>query len=194
MSLKHAQNPVIQALLQRRSTPAKALTAPSPSEEELQLAIECGTTAPDHGALRPWRVRILQDEQRELLADAFGRAFTRLNPDASEQAIETARSKALRAPTIIAVASETRHDVPKVPAFEQVASTAVFIEHIQLALNAMDYGCVWVTGPLSQTKEVKDALGFADSVDVVGLIQVGTPSVMPPPRKAVELASILVNK
>ena len=46
-------------LLNRRSRPAKTLTGPAPSKEELTLILEAGTRVPDHGKLEPWRLKVL---------------------------------------------------------------------------------------------------------------------------------------
>ena len=46
-------------LLNRRSRPAKTLTGPAPSKDELNLILEAGTRVPDHGKLEPWRLKVL---------------------------------------------------------------------------------------------------------------------------------------
>lgn len=53
-------NEAINYLLNRNSM--KMVTAPAPSDEELALILQTAMSAPDHGALRPWRFKIIRGE------------------------------------------------------------------------------------------------------------------------------------
>ena len=45
----------LEFLLTRRSRPAKTLTTPVPSREELRPILTAAARSPDHGKLAPWR-------------------------------------------------------------------------------------------------------------------------------------------
>ena len=57
-------------LLNRRSRPAKTLTGPAPSKDELNLILEAGTRVPDHGKLEPWRLKVLTKPTLDKIANA----------------------------------------------------------------------------------------------------------------------------
>ena len=68
----------IEALLQRRS--AKALTAPAPDEDALDLILASAAAAPDHGRLRPWRFIVIQGEGLSRFADLLADHLRRMYP------------------------------------------------------------------------------------------------------------------
>lgn len=58
---EHAVNPALHALNTRRSM--KLLRAPAPKPDELAQILQAAMSAPDHGALRPWRFVKIQARQ-----------------------------------------------------------------------------------------------------------------------------------
>ena len=50
----------LEFLLTRRSRPAKTLTAPAPSREELLPLLTAAARTPDHGKLEPWRFIVVE--------------------------------------------------------------------------------------------------------------------------------------
>ena len=55
-----AQNPAaLDFLLNRRSRPAKTLTAPVPDRATLETLLTAAARTPDHGKLEPWRFIVL---------------------------------------------------------------------------------------------------------------------------------------
>ena len=53
----------------RRSRPAKTLTTPVPTNEELAPLLEAALRTPDHGKLEPWRLIVLEKPAMARLAD-----------------------------------------------------------------------------------------------------------------------------
>ena len=56
---------------ERRSVAVKRLGPPAPSDAELEQILRSALAAPDHGALRPWRIVICAPQSRERLAELF---------------------------------------------------------------------------------------------------------------------------
>ncbi|NNN19920.1 MAG: nitroreductase, partial [Acidimicrobiaceae bacterium] len=52
--------PILSAILNRRSV--SRLGEPGPSREQLETIIKAGTSAPDHGHLRPWKFIVFQGD------------------------------------------------------------------------------------------------------------------------------------
>ena len=56
---------------------------------------------------------------------------------------------------MVIILINTYKEHPKVPSVEQKLSTATAAQNIMLALNAMDYSCIWRTGKLAFNKEIE---------------------------------------
>jgi nitroreductase len=167
---------ILNFLQSRRSMSAKHLGQPVPNEEQLAEIFQAAVTAPDHGSLRPWRFIVIEGEARKKLGDAFAEATRRREPDASEEAIENARSKPLRSPMIIAVCAIIRQDNPKVPVVEQVVSAGIAAHNIIMGLNAMNFGSILLTGANAYDPMVKQELGLEEKDSIVGFVYTGTPT------------------
>ena len=77
-------------LLNRRSRPAKTLTGPVPSKDELTVILEAGTRVPYHGKLEPWRLKVLEKPALEKIAVAAKKYCDSINCD------ETVTAKAMK--------------------------------------------------------------------------------------------------
>ncbi len=157
----------ITALHTRKASPK--LVEPAPSEEELKQIYQAALRAPDHAMLRPWRYLVVKGEARNKLGELFVEA---IHPDTEEK-----RTKLLNAPLrapmiIIAVATITEH--PKVPAVEQIASSAAAVQNMSLAAHALGYASIWRTGAVAFSNAVKEKLGLNHSDEIVGLLYLGS--------------------
>ncbi len=54
----------MEALLSRRSVPALQLSEPGPTAKQIATAIDAALCAPDHGALKPLRMVLIQVPRR----------------------------------------------------------------------------------------------------------------------------------
>jgi nitroreductase len=166
-------------LLKTRASNGK-LTEPAPDADTLRLALEAVAHAPDHAALRPWRVRFIRGAARERFGELMAAAARRENPNASQDELDKTRSKALRAPLLIIVGAVVR-DHPKVPALEQVLAAGAAAHAILLTLHARGYAAIWRTGTPAYDTEVKRAFGLRPKDALVGIIYAGTAKTSAPP-------------
>ena len=152
---------------------AGRLTDPGPNKQQIERLLRAASHAPDHGRLSPWRFAVMQDAGRGILANAMADLLLRRHPDASADMLASEKAKAQRAPTIIAVAA---HPTPghKVPEVEQVVAVGAAIQNLLLAAQALGFGTMWKTGAPAYDAEVKQALGFATTDQVVGFVYLGT--------------------
>ncbi len=58
----------LEFLLNRRSRPAKTLTGPVPTRDELMPILQSAARSPDHGKLEPWRLIVLEHAALQGLA------------------------------------------------------------------------------------------------------------------------------
>jgi nitroreductase len=154
-----------------RTSPLK-LTAPGPSAAHIEQIIRAGTRAPDHGRLRPWRFAVFEGAAREKLGDAMANCLRARIPNAPQEQLDAARSKAMRAPTIIAVGAKINKG--KIPEIEQVSAVSAAVQNMLLAAHALGYGAMWKTGAVAYDPAVKAMLGLAPEDHIVALVYLGT--------------------
>ncbi|MEM7207472.1 MAG: nitroreductase [Pseudomonadota bacterium] len=170
----------LDLLHRRTSIPAKFLREPAPAGEELDAIFKAAVTAPDHGALRPWRFLVVEGDARKKLGDVFAEAIVKRDADTPPDQIERQRDKPMRSPLLVVVVATIEPNIAKVPESEQLLSAGAAAQHMQLAAQAMGYGSVWVTGPNATDATVRAALGVQNHDEIVGFLHFGTPSIGPP--------------
>ena len=157
----------LTALHTRKASPK--LVEPLPTDDELTLIYQAALRAPDHGMLRPWRFLLVKGQARNKLGELFVEA---MQPDTEEKKNKLLKAP-LRAPMIIiAVSTITEH--PKVPAIEQISSTAAAVQNMSIAAHALGYASIWRTGAVAFSDEVKRGLDLSASDEIVGFLYLGS--------------------
>lgn len=160
-------------LLAMRASNGK-LGEPAPDDATLHAILEAALRAPDHAALRPWRIFVVRGRAREKLGEIFAEI-----EDGDEEKRERARRKPLRAPLILIVAA-TPKESPKAPEVEQVLSAGAVAHGILLGLQARGFAGMWRTGAPAYDARMKKALGLGERDHIVGFVYAGTPAVEAP--------------
>jgi nitroreductase len=172
----------LELLLSRQS--ANLLQEPAPEGAELDLILDAGLRAPDHGRLRPWRFVLIRGEQRLAWADRVAEIIVARDPANGQMMSERYRAWVWRTPLIIAVGAEVRagHSIPEA---EQMLSAGAAAMNMLNAVHMLGYGAMWVTGLNSYDPKVNKLLGFEAPSRLVGFLAVGTPK--PAPKNAPKL-------
>lgn len=173
-------------LLSTRASNGK-LGEPAPDAETLNEILDAALRAPDHGALRPWKILVLRGEARARLGDLFRERLARIDPDASEEQLSRAARKPLRAPLVLVVAATPREH-PMAPEIEQILSAGAVAHGILYGLHARGYAGLWRTGGPAYDPEIKEALGLRREDHIVAFLHAGTATAPAPemPRPAAE--------
>lgn len=182
---------LIHTLKSRRSTGVGYLTDPAPSDAELNELLTPAMSAPDHGAIRPWRFKIIRGESRHHLGRLFETARRVDKPDATEDELETLRQKPLRAPLVIAICAEIMEGHPKVPPVEQIIAAGCATQNILLAIHASPYAGVLLTGWMAHHDLVKEGLGLASKDVIIGFLHLGSQKEEPRIKKRADVATYL---
>jgi nitroreductase len=161
-------------LLGRRSVAVKRLGLPAPSEDELRQILTAALAAPDHGALRPWRLILCTAESRERLAQLFVAAKLSLNPAATELELTREREKALRPPVLVVLVAAPKPGVVQIPEVEQIASAGAALQSILLATHGLGYGAIMLSGSRCAAENVRAALRVEAGESILGFISIGT--------------------
>jgi nitroreductase len=151
----------------------RSSTAPildeAPEEEELAALVSLAAHAPDHAALRPWRLSVIRGSDRHRLGEALVVGFG--DEVGSAAAVKTA-AKALRAPLLLGVVLEpVEHR--KVPEWEQLAATVAMVTTLQLLLFEAGWTAMWRTGPATELAPVRELMGVTDGQRILGWLYIG---------------------
>ncbi|MBP5979055.1 MAG: nitroreductase family protein [Halomonas sp.] len=160
-------------LLHERSSMGK-LIEPAPTAEQMDAIYQAALRAPDHKELRPWRFIEFTGEGRTRLGELFAEAEFQEDPSASDDTLNSARKKPLRAPMIIAVIAKVTPELPKVPKMEQVISAGCAAHGILLAAHAQELGAMWRSGKYAFDPVVRKGLSLEEDDEVVAFIYLGS--------------------
>lgn len=166
----------LHAIASRRSV--KFLRAPAPKPDELEQILQAAMSAPDHGALRPWRFVVIQGEAIAKLADVALNAVHRSgDPRMTPEKEKSVRDWMAAVPLFVAVAQKIAHGNAKIPEAEQLLATGCATMNILNAVHMLGYGAFWSTGIGTYVEDVQAALGL-DSLDYrfLGFLAIGTPT------------------
>ena len=170
------------------------LDAPAPTRAQIQEAIECAATAPDHKKLRPWRFIVTEgDARHELglaLLEAAQAKAVQDGEELTEKTIKKTRNMPLRAPLIITVVTQMQAH-KKVPPFEQMLSTGAAVQNLILALKAQGYSTVWRTGLLCNEPAVKAYFDVGPDDYVTAFVYTGTSPKDEPKRKPIDIEPLV---
>ena len=178
----------LEFLLTRRSRPAKTLSGPAPSPEQLKPILTAAARTPDHGKLEPWRFIVLEPAALTRLGATARQRASELSLDAEK--IDKIGTMFETAPLSVAVIASPKPS-EKIPEIEQTLSAgAVCLAFLNAAL-ASGWGANWLTGWTAMDRPfLTEALGLAPQEYVAGFIHIGTETSKPPERPRPDLDAI----
>jgi nitroreductase len=171
----HTSPHPLASLLSRQST--GALEDPAPQGADLDLILDAGLRAPDHGRLRPWRFVLIRGDARMALSDCLAAAAR--NRQAPQAQIDRIRAWPLRTPLLIGLGAQIRAD-HSIPEIEQLLSAGASAMNMLNALHMLGYAGMWVTGANTYDPKVNTALGFRAPSRLIGFLAVGTAKALSP--------------
>lgn len=172
----------LQLLMSRRST--KLVRGPGPSDEELARILQAGMSAPDHGALRPWRYVVIRGEAVGRLADMAIAAVKRTgDPRMTPEKEKNNRAWLAQVPLVLGVAQKSFFD-GKIPEHEQMLAVGASVMNVLNAVHMLGYAAFWSTGLGTNVPDVQEALGF-DPLEYrfLGFVAIGALAADLPPMQ-----------
>ncbi|MBS0565610.1 MAG: nitroreductase [Proteobacteria bacterium] len=183
------QPEVLEFLLTRRSRPARTLTAPVPTRDELGPILTAAARVPDHGKLEPWRFVVLERPalvRLAALAEERGRALGLGDERRMKGVAQFADS--FLAIAVVKCARSTE----KIAETEQLLSAGAVCISLLNAAQAAGWGGNWLTGWAVEDEAFRrEGLGLQPGEWVAGLIHLGTEGAVPPERPRPDLARIV---
>ena len=171
---------VLDFLHTRRSRPAKTLTAPAPTRDELLPLLTAAARTPDHGKLEPWRFLVIESGAMPRLAQAAEAQARAAGLD--ETSIAKARGQFDQGLLAVAVI-EVQKPSEKVPPVEQTYSAGAVCLALLNAALASGWGANWLSGFAAHNRPfLRETLGLADHESLAGFIHIATETNPPPER------------
>lgn len=179
--MPEANPAALEFLLSRRSRPAKTLTTPVPTQEELAPILQAGLRAPDHGKLEPWRLIVIEGrEVMDRLAELAQARGDALGLD--DEKVGKGRSQ-FDMGNLAVVVVESPVIAEKVPEIEQSYSAGAVCLQLLNAALASGWGANWLSGwPSHDRAFLSEGLKLSPHEKVAGIIHIGTEKAAPPER------------
>ncbi|MDX1780925.1 MAG: nitroreductase family protein [Thalassovita sp.] len=178
----------LEFLLSRRSRPAKTLTTPVPTKDELTPILTAAARTPDHGKLEPWRFIVLEKPALDRLAGIAQTRGEALGLD--EDRIAKGVNQFATGNFAVAVIEIIKPN-EKVPALELTYSAGAACLALLNAALASGWGANWLSGwPSHDRGFMQQALNLAEDERIAGFIHIGTETATPPERPRPDLDKI----
>ena len=179
---------VMDFLLSRRSRPAKTLTTPVPSREDLAPILTAAARSPDHGKLEPWRFIVLERAALKRLAEVVEARGKSLGCDEAD--VSKARVQFQSAHLAVAVI-EVQKPSEKIPPIEQTYAVGGVCLALLNAALASGWGANWLSGwPSHDRGFLETGLALDNDERVAGFIHIGTETSQPPERPRPDVEAI----
>ena len=175
---------VIKFLQSRRSITAKNMICNEVNEDDLEDILSCGVRVPDHGALNPWELIVINGNAKLRLGnDILAKEYHLNNPEASEDDINFERSRLCRASVVIAVLFKPVSH-PKIPFWEMQLSSGAVCSNLLIAAQSLGYAAQWLTEWYAYNNSMIKELGGNPSTDkIAGFIYIGDAEKTPIERR-----------
>jgi len=179
---------VSDAIAQRRSI--KKFHDRAVTREEIERLLDAAVLAPNHHLTQPWRFYVLGAESRRRYGLALGERKARKLPDAdaANAVREKTAAEHQALPALIAVAM-VLHESPETRE-EDYAAVMQAISNIMLAAVERGLGTHLRTGAVMEDPAARAAVGVREGERIVGLLSIGVPAEMPPPKSRQGAAAV----
>ena len=168
----------------RRSVMARKMSSDPIDKDDLNTIIEAGLRVPDHGALSPWKLIVIQgDSLKHIDNSVILSEFIRLNPAADKKFQENESKRLQRAGAVIAVLS-TPSEHPSIPQWEMQLSSGAVCMNLLACAQSMNYATQWLTEWYAYNDKMLSFLGGIVNRDKIsGFIYIGHKLEEPSERK-----------
>ena len=175
---------VIKFLQSRRSITAKNMICNKVNEDDLDDILSCGIRVPDHGALNPWELIVINGNAKLRLGnDILAKEYHLNNPEASVDDINFERSRLCRASVVIAVLFKPVSH-PKIPFWEMQLSSGAVCSNLLIAAQSLGYAAQWLTEWYAYNNSmIKELGGNPDTDKIAGFIYIGDKDKTPIERR-----------
>ncbi len=140
----------------------------------VEALIELSTWAPNHHLTQPWLYSVVSGPARATMGEVTAE-FLHSGGMTDEAKLEKTRTKYLRAPVLVMIASRSRDSASDSTRIEDRDAVASAVQTLLVAASSLGLSSYWGTGAICYAPAVKGFCGFPDDADVVAAIYLGWP-------------------
>ena len=178
--------------LKRRSVLAKKIQNHPISEDDLNIILNAGIRVPDHGALNPWKIKVIKGNKlKQVDEGVIFSEFIKENPDASPESKLLESKRLQRASVVLAVLS-TPVEHPRIPNWEMILSSGAVCMNLLSCAQSLGYAAQWLTEWYAYNNKMIKFLGGEKASDqIAGFIYIGHKSEEPNERRRPDPANVI---
>ena len=167
---------VLEAVARERRSNLRVDPDRPVADDLVDRLLDIAATAPNHRRTFPWRFRVVTGEGRAALGEALADDLAEWgDPEAK---VVKARTKYLRAPTILVIAS--RAGTSPTMTAENRDAVAAAIQGLLLGATAVGLASYWSTGAAMDSPRIAALCGLDPDDRLVGIVYLGWPVEEPP--------------
>ena len=168
----------------RRSVLAKKMLPKKIPDNHIKEILDAGIRVPDHGALNPWKLIIIQGEKLvKIDQEIILNEYIKKNPNADKNVLEVESKRLQRAGAVIVVLSKPINH-PKIPLWEMQLSSGAVCMNLLSCAQSLGYAAQWLTEWYSYNEKMIAYFGGRVGVDKIsGFIYIGHKKEEPKERK-----------
>ena len=170
--------------LKRRSVLAKKMSNKEIPINDLKKILAAGIRVPDHGALNPWKIKVITGKKLKLIDnEIILKEFKKQNPNATQVQFEIESNRFQRAAVVLAVIS-TPVEHPKIPKWEMQLSSGAVCMNLLSCAQSLGYAGQWLTEWYAYNQKMLKFLGGDINKDQIsGFIYLGHKTEEPNERR-----------
>lgn len=158
----------------RRSIKPAKMNGKKIPNEQVKEVLKLANWAPTHGRTEPWRFIVYSDDKVKQFCYQHAELYKANTPvEKFEQGIYDKQLHNGDLASHIVIAIMQRGDVPKIPALEEIAATAIAIQNILLGATAAGIASFLSTSGLTHHPAMKNFLQLKDDDVVMGIVYLG---------------------
>ena len=158
----------------RRSVKPVKMNGKRIPDEQVNELLKLANWAPTHGRTEPWRFIVYSGNKVKEFCRQHAELYrTHIPPEKFEQGNYDKQLHNGDLASHIIIAVMQRGSLPKIPALEEIAATAIAIQNILLGATAAGIASFWSTGGMVHHAAMKDFLQLRNEDIVMSLLYLG---------------------
>lgn len=168
---------VIDNIHHRRTIKPEQCVPGTISDTNIWRILECANWAPTHGYTEPWRFVVFTGEAKHQFAKDHAEMYKAATPAENFKQVgyDKLINRVHNTSHIIAIINK-RGSNPKIPEIEELQSTAMAVQNMQLAATALGFAAYIHSGAMTFKDEMREYLGFGEEDKVLGFLYLGIPN------------------
>ena len=178
--------------IKRRSVLAGKMSSEPIKDIDLKTILNAGIRVPDHGALNPWKVIVINKKKQKIIDEQIILSeYKKENPNSSEQSLEI-ESKRLQRASVVLVVLSTPVEHSKIPNWEMVLSSGAVCMNLLSCAQSLGYAAQWLTEWYAYNDKMLKYFGGRLNIDrISGFIYLGHKVEEPMERRRPEPTKVI---